>query len=191
METAPFFTDGSNPVTDNDVYAPPSGVDVADRSVRTFVVKHPLVTLAAAAAGGFILGRLLSRWKCFEDKRLQMSTTQDQFAENIKSLNDERAALAAAAVAYDAAASAAVHAAASARHVVAALRHHVAEHPYVAIGVSAGLGFVAAGGLRTPVAGGLARFGARLAVTVATQKIGEILSRRDVEKTTRTTEEIV
>lgn len=33
----------------------------ADRSVREFVVRRPLVALGAALAGGFVIGRLLAR----------------------------------------------------------------------------------------------------------------------------------
>jgi ElaB/YqjD/DUF883 family membrane-anchored ribosome-binding protein len=63
----------------------------------------------------------------------------------------------------------------TARATDVATRVEIAERPYVALGIVAGMGFVAAGGLTSPAVWRLARFGARLAVGAAARRVGEAI----------------
>lgn len=72
----------------------------------------------------------------------------------------------------------------TARAADVATRVEIAERPYVALGIAAGMGFVVAGGLTSPAVWQLARFGARLAVGAAARRVGEAILSEVLSPTT-------
>ena len=53
--------DNGTPLADDPLAVAEARLRAVDASVRDFVVEHPIATLGIALAGGFLIGRLLSR----------------------------------------------------------------------------------------------------------------------------------
>lgn len=80
-------------------------------------------------------------------------------------------AIEAAAEAHDDATAFVRDASTSAAETRAAVMGQLRAHPYVSLGVVAGVGFVVAGGLATPAVRSLGRIGGRLLLTAVTRKL--------------------